>query len=109
MTNDRQEKALEVREVVAANLSRALFLQRWSERKAATALGLTNTYVNRRASGLTECSASDLAMFSEFLDMPVSEFFKQRTADYGYAVSPAGSLMEYGRLAAVTPIFRATA
>ena len=71
-------------QLVAANLAAELTRQRWSGRKAAAALGLTNVYVSRRASGELECSASDLAMFAEFLDIPVSRFFE------GKKKGPAG-------------------
>lgn len=69
------EHADEVRERVAKNLSDLLKKNRWSRRAAATALGLTNTYVNSRASGDVDLSASDLAMFAEFLEVPVTAFF----------------------------------
>jgi hypothetical protein len=62
--------------LVAANLAAELTRQRWSGRKAAAALGLTNVYVSRRASGEVECSASDLAMFAEFLSVPIAKFFE---------------------------------
>jgi len=66
----------EVRSTVAYNLDAALKGQRWSRRAAATALGLTHTYVNSRAAGDTDLSASDLVMFADFLSMPVSAFFQ---------------------------------
>lgn len=62
-------------QTVAANLAAELTRQRWSARKAALALGLTNVYVSRRVSGDVECSASDLAMFATFLDIPITRFF----------------------------------
>lgn len=73
------EQSDEVRTTVAHNLDVLLKQQRWSRRKAATALGLTHTYVNSRAAGDTDLSASDLAMFAKFLQVDVSEFFKPRT------------------------------
>jgi transcriptional regulator with XRE-family HTH domain len=66
----------ETRELVAANLSAELTRQRWSGRKAAAALGLTQPYVARRMSGDVELSASDIVMFASFLDIPVTKFFE---------------------------------
>ena len=63
-------------QTVAANLSAELSRQRWSARKASVALGLTHVYVSRRASGDVECSASDLAMFAELLEVPITKFFE---------------------------------
>ena|GEM_PF-2713170 len=65
----------EVRATVARNLDELLKAERWSRRRAAHELGLTHTYVNSRASGQTDLSASDIAMFADFLDVPVSRFF----------------------------------
>jgi len=79
MTIAHQPNADEVRETVAANLRATLKQNRWSERKAADALGLTPAYVNRRASGDTDLSSSDLAMFARFLNVPVQHFFTQIT------------------------------
>lgn len=73
-----------VRELVAANLTAELRRKRFSDRQAATALGLTNVYVSRRASGAVELSASDLALFSDFLDIPISKLFE------GMKKGPAG-------------------
>lgn len=75
MSNAMQAVPDEVRERVAANLRRELKDNRWSERKAAAALGLSPAYINRRASGETELSASDIAMFASFLDVPEQKFF----------------------------------
>jgi transcriptional regulator with XRE-family HTH domain len=63
-------------QIVAANLAAELTRQRWSARKAATALGLTNVYVSRRTSGDVELSASDLALFAGLLSIPISRFFE---------------------------------
>lgn len=65
----------EVRSTVALNLDALLKEKRWSRRAAATALGLTHTYVNSRAAGDTDLSASDLAMFADFLEVSVADFF----------------------------------
>lgn len=64
-----------VRDLIAANLDAELTRQRWTKRKAAAALGISHVYVSRRTSGEVELSGSDLAMFSEFLAIPVSRFF----------------------------------
>ena len=63
------------REMIAANFSAEMKRARWSGRSMAGALGLTQPYVARRASGEVELSGSDLALFSEFLNIPVSRFF----------------------------------
>ena len=60
---------------VANNLNAELKRQRWSIRKASTALGVTLSYLTRRTSGDTELSASDLELFSEFLEIPIERFF----------------------------------
>ena len=62
-------------EIVAHNLTTLLTENRWSGRKAAMALGLNPMYVTRRMSGDVECSASDLALFADFLSVPVGAFF----------------------------------
>jgi transcriptional regulator with XRE-family HTH domain len=69
-------RADEIRATVAQNLDDLLKSQRWSRRATAAQLGLTHTYVNSRAAGDTDLSASDLAMFADFLDVPVSRFFE---------------------------------
>jgi len=70
-----------IRDLVARNLDQLLKEQRWSRRAAAAELGLTHTYVNSRAAGDTDMSASDLAMFAEFLAVPVSRFFAEPVDD----------------------------
>lgn len=76
-------RAEQVRATVAGNLDALLTQQRWSRRAAASALGLTHTYVNSRVAGDTDLSAGDLAMFAEFLDVPVSQFFEPLPDDEG--------------------------
>ena len=66
---------VDVNQLVADNVRAELSRQRWSGRQAAVALGVTNTYVSRRTSGTTPMTPSDLSMFAEFLDVPVSRFF----------------------------------
>lgn len=122
------EKATAVRATVAHNLSAELKAQRWSQRAAATALGLTPRYVNSRAIGDVDMSASDLAMFAEFLDVPIARFFDEthdRDSNVtsinakkaptrmgeGRKVGPAGiepttSTVEYRHLAEVLPFTR---
>ncbi len=65
-----------VRDTLAANLSAELARQRWSARKAATALGVSHVYVSRRANGAVPMTGSDLVMFSELLDIPVAKLFE---------------------------------
>ena len=79
MTTAAENHPDQVRELVAANLRKHLKDNRWSQRKAAEALHLTPAYVNRRAAGETDLSASDLAMFARFLNVPVQNFFMQIT------------------------------
>lgn len=74
-TTSLESKRSITRDRVAANLYAELKRQRWTTRAAATALGLSQAYVNRRTSGAAELSASDLEMFSEFLDIPIERFF----------------------------------
>lgn len=77
LPEEAAERATAVRAKVAHNFSYELKAQRWSQRAAATALGLTPRYVNSRAIGDVDMSASDLAMFAEFLDVPVARFFDE--------------------------------
>jgi len=70
-------------QTVASNLAAELARQRWSDRKAATALGLSNVYISRRTSGVVECSASDLAMFAGFLKISVAAFYKEVPGEAG--------------------------
>lgn len=65
-----------VRHTVARNLDRLLTEQRWSRRAAANALGLTHRYVNSRAAGEVDLSASDLSMFAKFLGVSEQSFFE---------------------------------
>lgn len=81
------EKATAVRNTVAHSLSAELKAQRWSQRAAATALGLTPRYVNSRANGDVDMSASDLAMFAEFLDIPIARFFDEHHDSDGNVTS----------------------
>ena len=81
-----REHADEVRALVAKNLSDTLKEQRWSRRQAATALGLTHTYVNARAAGDVDLSASDLALFADFLSVPITRFFAP--TDQGGTITP---------------------
>lgn len=74
-------QADEVRTRVAKNLSDELKAQRWTRRSAAAELGLTSRYVNSRAAGEVDLSASDLVMFADFLSVPVSRFFETSLGD----------------------------
>lgn len=109
LPDDLSARADEVRSRVATNLSELLTVNRWSRRSAAAELGLTHRYVNDRAAGTVDLSSSDLAMFADFLEVPVSRFFarpegdsdiprigagkpsKARTTDYKDAVLRMGS------------------
>lgn len=83
-------QADEVRIRVACNLDDELKAQRWTRRAAAGELGLTPRYVNSRVAGDVDLSASDLAMFSDFLGVPVSRFFAPRPKDDGGNVTSIG-------------------
>lgn len=76
MTTAQPIRVNDTRELVAANLTAELRRQRYSDRQAATALGLTNVYVSRRTSGSVELSATDLVMFSDFLSIPITKLFE---------------------------------
>lgn|GEM_PF-6182768 len=76
MSNAQSIRVSDTRDLVAANLTAELRRKRYSDRQAATALGLTNVYVSRRASGAVELSATDLVMFSEFLQIPITKLFE---------------------------------
>jgi transcriptional regulator with XRE-family HTH domain len=72
MSNTQTSHALDadsIRPTVAANLKALLKQHRWSERKAAVRLGLTQGYINRRTSGETELSTSDIVMFAPLFDL----------------------------------------
>lgn len=68
----------DVREKIAANLSAEMKRARWSGRAMANALGLTQAYVARRASGDVELSGSDIDLFAGFLGVPVAALFVGR-------------------------------
>ncbi len=87
-----RDSGAEIKETIAANLAAELERQRWSHRKAAAALGLTQPYVSRRASGAVELTGSDFAMFSEFLKIPVSRFFT-KLPDQDSNLEPAGNFL----------------
>jgi transcriptional regulator with XRE-family HTH domain len=57
----------------AWNLRALLAGERWSGRKAATALGLAPMYVTRRLNGQTEISFSDIVLFAGLLHMAPGE------------------------------------
>ncbi len=83
-------RADEVRITVATNLDHMLKAQRWTRRSAAAQLGLTHTYVNSRAAGTTDLSASDLVMFADLLEVPVARFFDAVPDDDGGNVTRIG-------------------
>lgn len=74
---DLATRSDEIRQTVATNIDALLKSQRWSRRAAAMALGISHRYVNDRAAGDVDVTASDLAMFADFLDVPVSRFFAE--------------------------------
>lgn len=78
------------RQLIADNLSAEMKRARWSGRQMASALGLTQPYVARRAAGEVECSGSDLVLFANFLDVPVSAFFATRPKTVGGGAQVVG-------------------
>lgn len=76
----------ETAEVVAANLAAIMKANRWTGRSFALAHGLQPVYVQRRASGEVELSASDLRFFADNLSCSVEDFYRP-TKDYGSDVS----------------------
>ena len=58
------------------NIRAELARERWTGRKAAAALGVTQNYVSRRLSGLTPMSPGDLQMFVGLLGVTVARFFE---------------------------------
>ncbi len=63
---------LQVSENIRAEMAR----QRWTGRKAANALGVTQNYLYRRLSGVSAMSPTDLVMFAGLLEVPVARFFR---------------------------------
>ena len=75
MTDALMPKPVDWDTTVADNVRGELARQRWTGRKAAAALGITQNYVSRRLSGLTPMSPADLVMFSDLLEVPIARFF----------------------------------
>ena len=84
MTNADVQSALDPNQVVAANLRAEMSRQRWTGRKMAGALGLTQTYVNRRTSGITPLTPADIVLFADLIGVPVWKLFE------GMQKGPAG-------------------
>lgn len=66
----------DMNQVVANNLRAELSRQRWSDRKAAIALGVNNNFISRRTRGETPLTPADIAMFADLLRVPVAKFFE---------------------------------
>lgn len=75
MSNALVERAEDANQTVAANVRAELSRQRWTGRKAASALGLTQAYLARRLSGETPLDPADLVSLSVLLDVPITRFF----------------------------------
>ena len=58
-----------VKQLAAANLKQLLKDYRWSERKAAVRLNLTQGYINRRTTADTELSTSDIVLFAQLFEL----------------------------------------
>lgn len=90
----------DVREKIAANLSAEMKRARWSGRAMADALGLTQAYVARRASGDVELSGSDIDLFAGFLGVPVAALFVGREPAAVVELDPTrnaeGHALDYG-------------
>ena len=64
--------------VVADNIRAELARERWTQRKAATALGVTPNWMQRRLSGSTPLDPNDIALFASFLNVPIATLFEER-------------------------------
>lgn len=71
-----------LRQRIADNLSAEIKRNRWSGRKMAAALGLSQPYIARRASGETELSASDIIVFAEFLQIAPEVLLAAKPRNY---------------------------
>jgi transcriptional regulator with XRE-family HTH domain len=81
MTNAAMTAPIDWDAVVADNVRAELARERWTGRKAAAALGVTQTYVSRRLAGITMMSAADLQMFADLVGVPVARFFESPLSD----------------------------
>lgn len=70
-----------MRELTSTNLRDLIDASGKSRRQVARELQLTPRYVDSRATGTVEMSASDLALFATFLDVPVSRFYDETPVD----------------------------
>lgn len=62
--------------IVADNVRAEMGRLRWTGRKAAMALGLSQPYLARRLSGDVPLDANDLAALASLLEVSVSRFFE---------------------------------
>lgn len=76
MTNAQTLHEYDANQLVADNLHAELRRQRWSDRKASVALGVTHTYVSRRTRGETPLSPADILMFAGLLEIPITKLFE---------------------------------
>lgn len=67
----------------AAVLDRLLEEERWTSRKAATALGLTHTYVGRRRNGEQDLTFEDIELFASLLKLTPEALFAELRAAEG--------------------------
>lgn len=51
--------------------------ERWTNRKAAAALGLTHTYVGRRRNGENDLTFADVEMFASLLRLTPEQLFAE--------------------------------
>lgn len=70
-----------MRELTSTNLRDLIDASGKSRRHVARELQLTARYVDSRATGTVELSASDLALFATYLEVPVSRFFDETPVD----------------------------
>ena len=75
-TRNPTPDAPDLNEVVAENIRAEMARERWSGRKAATALGLNQMYVSRRLSGETPMDANDIAAFARLLNVSIESLFQ---------------------------------
>ena len=80
MTIQQADAPINLRERRARALDRMLEAERWTNRKAASALGLTHTYVGRRRNGELDLTFADVEMFAGLLRLTPEQLFAELRA-----------------------------
>jgi len=78
MTTAEKAQTNDYNLVVADNIRAELSRERWSARKAAVALGVSNNWMHRRLTGETPLDPNDIVMFARFLGVDVSDLFSAK-------------------------------